>query len=106
MLGWRESRRDESYPRSAVSDGTSRLTLWQAQSDTPVSFDRKHNIGLHHLAIEVDSEAALNSFAEAIAAYPGVDIEFLPELVGSGPRKHMIFTEPGGIRLELIWAGE
>ena len=30
----------------------------------------------------------------------------MPELLGSGPRKHMIFFEPGGIRLELIWSGE
>ena len=106
VLGWSESGRDESYPRSSVSDGVSRLTLWQVSDDrAPAAFDRRHNIGLHHLAIEVPTEAALDAFAAKIAAYPGAEIEFLPEPVGAGPRKHMMFTEPGGIRLELIWPG-
>ena len=106
VLGWQEAGRDESYPRTSVTDGISRLTLWQVADDTaPNAFDRRHNIGLHHLAIEVPSESDLNALAEQVAAFPGVDIEFLPEPVGSGPRKHMMFAEPGGIRLELIWPG-
>ena len=106
VLGWEESGRDESYPRSAVGDGTSRLTLWQvSDSRDPVAFDRRHNIGLHHLAIAVPDEATLNMLADKVAAHPGVVVEFMPELVGDGPRKHMMFTEPGGIRLELIWSG-
>ena len=52
-----------------------------------------------------DDLDALDAFAAKIAAYPGAEIEFLPEPVGAGPRKHMMFTEPGGIRLELIWPG-
>lgn len=28
-LGWEESGRDETYPRSAVGDGCIRLTLWE-----------------------------------------------------------------------------
>ena len=44
--------------------------------------------------------------AEKDRAWPGISIEFMPELVGQGPRKHMMFAEPGGIRLELIWSGE
>ena len=107
VLGWQESGRDESYPRSAVSDGTSRLTLWQVSDDRdPAEFDRRHNIGLHHLAIEVESLEALHEFAEKIAAWPGANIEFLPEPMGQGPRHHLMFTEPGGIRLELVWPGE
>ena len=106
VLGWSESGRDESYPRSSVSDGVSRLTLWQVSDDrAPTAFDWRHNIGLHHLAIEVPTEAALDAFAAKIAAYPSAEIEFLPEPLGAGPRKHMMFTEPGGIRLELIWPG-
>jgi len=34
-----------------------------------------------------------------------VSVEFMPEFMGQGPRKHMIFAEPGGIRLELFWQG-
>jgi catechol 2,3-dioxygenase-like lactoylglutathione lyase family enzyme len=106
VLGWEESGRDDSYPRTSVSDGVSRLTLWQVASDrAPTDFDRRHNIGLHHLAIEVPSEAALASFAEKIATHPEANIEFLPEPMGAGPRKHMMFAELGGIQLELIWPG-
>ena len=107
VLGWQESGRDESYPRTAVSDGRVRLTLWQVDRALAVeAFNRRKNIGLHHLALGVDSEAELDALAEKVCAWPGVEVEFLPELVGSGPRKHMMFAEPGGIRLELIWSGQ
>ena len=106
-LGWDESGRDDSYPRTAVSDGKVRLTLWQVDHQQGVQeFDRRKNIGLHHLALEVDSEEKLNELANQVAAYPGVEMAFLPEPVGQGPRKHMMFHEPGGIRLELIWPGQ
>ncbi len=105
-LGWEESGRDASYPRSAVSDGTVRLTLWEVDHSLPVNeFDYRKNIGLHHFALAVDSEAKLNEIAESVKNYPGVSIEFMPELMGTGPRKHMIFNEPGGIRIEFIWPG-
>lgn len=107
VLGWQEIARDETYPRNSITDGHLRLTLWQAsRSAKAVDFDRMSNIGLHHLALTVRSEAELNRLAATIAAYDGVTLEFMPELVGKGPRKHMMFAEPGGIRLELIWSGE
>ena len=106
-LGWQESGRDQSYPRTAVSDGVVRLTLWQVDHALDVEpFHRCKNIGLHHLALEVPTEAALNELAEKVSAWPGIEIEFMPEFVGSGPRKHMMFCEPGGIRIEFIWQGE
>ena len=106
-LGWSESGRDDSYPRSAVSDGSLRLTLWQVDHNLSVSdFHRRKNIGLHHLAIEVESEQGLVDLGDKVSRYPGVEIEFMPEPVGQGPRQHMMFTEPGGIRLELIWPGQ
>lgn len=107
VLGWQEAARDDSYPRNSVTDGTLRLTLWQVDHSSPlVGFDRRHNIGLHHLALTVPSEADLDRLATKIAAWPDVKIEFMPELLGDGPRKHMMFAEPGGIRLELIWKGD
>ncbi|WP_317057155.1 VOC family protein [Roseovarius rhodophyticola] len=107
VLGWSESGRDDSYPRSAVSDGTSRLTLWQvAQDPPPRAFDRRQNIGLHHLALEVATRAELDEMHARIRAYPGATVEFAPEPMGQGPRHHMMFAEPGGIRLELVWPGE
>ena len=105
-LKWTESGRDPSYPRSAVSDGKIRLTLWQVDQSLNIGpFHRRKNIGLHHLALQVDSKHQLEVLAGEISQYPGVEIEFLPELVGDGPRMHMMFAEPGGIRLELIWSG-
>ncbi len=87
-----------------MTDGHLRLTLWQVDSTSEITaFDRRHNIGLHHLALEVESSEKLDALAEKVSAYPGVEVEFMPELMGSGPRRHMMFAEPGGIRLELIW---
>jgi len=107
ILGWQEIARDETYPRTTITDGQLRLTLWQATTVTrTVDFDRRSNIGLHHLALTVASEADLNRLAALIASRHGVAVEFMPELVGKGPRKHMMFAEPGGIRLELIWPGQ
>lgn len=105
-LGWEESGYDESYPRTAVSDGVVRLTLWQVDHGLEIAeFQRRKNVGLHHLALEVASEEKLNDLYEKISHYPGCTIERAPELMGNGPRKHMMFAEPGGIRLELTWPG-
>ena len=105
-LGWEESGRDGSYPRSAVSDGSIRLTLWQVDHGLEVNqFQFRQNVGLHHFALELASEKELNEVAERVKSWPGVGIEFMPELLGEGPRKHMIFFEPGGIRIEFIWPG-
>jgi len=103
-LGWEMLARDDSYPRTTVSDGTCRLTLWQAdKSQSIASFDRKTNIGLHHLALEVATKEELITLSKKVSAWPGVAIEFLPEPLSGGPRQHMMFAEPGGIRLEIIW---
>jgi len=107
LLGWEESGRDPSYPRTAVSDGAVRLTLWQVDRELEnEAFDRRKNIGLHHLALEVPTEADLNAVAEKLQQAEGVEIEFMPELVGAGPRRHMMCYEPGGIRVEFIWPGK
>jgi len=106
LLGWKLLARDDSYPRTTVSDGEARFTLWQVDQTRPMcEFDRRSNIGLHHVALEVKSEEQLQKLADRIRGWPGVTIEFEPEPLGGGPRKHMMFTEPGGIRLEIIWTG-
>jgi len=107
ILGWEESGRDDSYPRTAVSDGVVRLTLWQVdKSLNVVTFDRRKNIGLHHLALNVASEQELINIHDKIKNQKNISIEFPPELVGQGPRKHMMCNEPGGIRIEFIWQGQ
>ncbi|GAB1267321.1 hypothetical protein NBRC116493_05740 [Aurantivibrio infirmus] len=106
LLGWSESGRDDSYPRTAVSDGHVRLTLWQVDKNLDIEeFDRRKNIGLHHLALDVQSEQQLIDIYEKLKTQDDVNIEFAPELVGQGPRKHMMCNEPGGIRIEFIWQG-
>lgn len=105
VLGWDVKARDPSYPRSTVTDGTVRLTLWQVQTHNPAPFDRKSVLGLHHLALSVETEADLNDLASLLATTPDVIIEFPPELMGAGPRKHMMVAEPGGLRIEFLWPG-
>lgn len=103
-LGWNEAGRDNSYPRTSVTDGQVRLTLWQIDHSNPThEFDRRANVGLHHLALAVQNESDLSALAEQLSSKPDVTIEFMPELVGNGPRKHMMCYEPGGIRIEFIW---
>lgn len=106
LLGWQESGRDMSYPRTAVTDGHVRLTLWQVDEQLSVEpFHRRKNVGLHHLAIEVPTEGDLKAIHRSLAATEGVVIEFPPEPLSGGPREHMMCHEPGGIRIEFIWPG-
>ncbi len=53
-LHFRQVGERPEYPAVFVSDGEVMVTLWQAEdpaSATP--FDRRRNIGLHHLALRV-----------------------------------------------------
>jgi len=101
-LGWKLRGQDKSYPASFVTDGNMLITLWRATDpEKAVAFDRKNNIGLHHLAISVSSSAALDSLYEQFKKLPNVRIEFAPELAYGGPARHMMIREPGGNRLEF-----
>jgi len=104
ILGWSEVRRDSNYPAIFVTDGVLMVTLWKTKSDSPKIFDRKENIGLHHLALSVDNFEVLNSIHKTLESN-GIEIEFSPELLRDGPAKHMIHMmcyEPSGIRIEFI----
>ena len=86
-----------------MTNGKAFVTLWQSDQGAKY-FDNKANIGLHHFALEVENEAALHAAFKKVADYLGVKMEFEPELLNEGPAKHCIFYEPGGIRMEFIWA--
>lgn len=92
------------YPAVFVSDGKTMITLWQATDPTRiVEFDRKNVIGLHHLALAVDGTAALESLYQELKKDNRVSIEFAPEPLGSGTKRHMMCNIPGGgIRIEFI----
>lgn len=100
-LGFKLLGRDSKYPATFMNNGEMGVTLWQT-GEKSVAFDRKHNVGLHHLAIKVVSFEALDSLYETVKEIPGVVVEFSPELSYGGPAKHMIIREPSGNRIELI----
>jgi catechol 2,3-dioxygenase-like lactoylglutathione lyase family enzyme len=102
-LGWRVVGRNDAYPSAFVSDGTVMLTLWRvADPDAATPFDRRANVGLHHLALAVDDAAALDAAFERVRAHPGVAIEFAPGPIRPGAeQRHFICAMPGGLRLEF-----
>ena len=101
-LGWTVVGENQSYPASFVSDGNGIVTLWQVEDQaTCVPFDRRRNIGLHHLALKVVDRGALEALHARVAAWPGTVIEFAPERSGKGPKVHFMVQEPGGTRIEF-----
>lgn len=102
-LGWRKAGGIEDYPSVFVTDGNMFLTLWRVTDPaTAADFDRKNNVGLHHLAITVESLEALDMLHEKFKTVEGLRIEFAPEYLGNGPTTHMMIREPSGNRLEFI----
>lgn len=104
LLGWEEVRRDDKYPAIFVTDGKNMITLWKAKEHETVAFNRNKNIGLHHIAFNVESEEALNELY-SIMQTNDIEIEFAPEFLRNGPARHMMCYEPSGIRVEFIWPG-
>lgn len=103
-LGWKQVGERPEYPAVFVSDGYIRLTLWEIRNrENPVAFDRKSNVGLHHLAFKVESADALAEIFHRVSTWPGTRVEFVPELLGKGPKTHAMIYEPGGIRIEFAY---
>jgi catechol 2,3-dioxygenase-like lactoylglutathione lyase family enzyme len=102
VLGFRIVREVPDYPARFISNGKSFLTLWQTDPDA-ADFNRRKAVGLHHFALAVDSEQALNEIFDKARLFQGVRVDFSPEALGTGGARHCMLFEPGGIRLELIW---
>ena len=102
-LGFRVAGERPDYPARFVSDGTTLLTLWQVSDPAHATrFDRRANIGLHHLALAVADEAALETVHARVSGHPGVTVEFAPEPIRAGSSiRHFICAMPGGIRIEF-----
>jgi catechol 2,3-dioxygenase-like lactoylglutathione lyase family enzyme len=104
-LGFAKIGESPSYPAVFLSEASSGsiITLWQA-SEGANEFDRKSNVGLHHLAMKVPSEEALDAAYEAVLKVPGATSEFSPEPFGFG--KHAMVLDPSGVRVELAYHKE
>jgi catechol 2,3-dioxygenase-like lactoylglutathione lyase family enzyme len=102
-LGWKVVARNESYPSAFISDGAIMLTLWQVEDPaTATAFDRRANIGLHHIALAVADEPALHKVFGTVSENPKVTIEFAPQPISTGSEtKHFICAMPGGLRIEF-----
>ena len=102
-LGFEQVGEVPDYPAFFLSDGTTMITLWQAENPrTATPFDRKNVIGLHHFALNVEGKTALEVLHKKLEATENVEVEFAPESLGGGPINHMMCTIPGGIRMEFI----
>jgi catechol 2,3-dioxygenase-like lactoylglutathione lyase family enzyme len=103
LLGFDEVGGVPAYPSIFVSDGTILLTLWRAADPlTARAFDRRANIGLHHLSFAVVDDAALDKTWEKVSAHPEVVVDAPPGPIrpGSTTRHFLVFI-PGGIRIEF-----
>jgi lactoylglutathione lyase len=106
-LGWKHAGGYPDYPSVFVTDGNIFVTLWQTKNiEDVVEFDRKNNVGLHHLALTVANEEILKVLHQRCKLLPSVIIEFPPELNGKGPSIHMMIREPSGNRIEFTYTPE
>ena len=103
-LGWRVVGERADYPALFVSDGHDVVTLWQVESPgKAIPFDRRANVGLHHFALAVLDQIGLDALYKRVSGWPGVVVEFGPELSGAGPKIHFIVREPSGVRIEFAF---
>jgi catechol 2,3-dioxygenase-like lactoylglutathione lyase family enzyme len=66
-LGWRIVGERPDYPAVFVSDGHDVVTLWQVESPgQAIPFDRRANVGLHHLALAVVDQIDLDTLYKSV----------------------------------------
>lgn len=100
-LGFKIVGGNPKYPAQFVSNGHCTVTLWRADApDKANEFNRKQNLGLHHLALRVQSRH-LESLFESLRNWPGVKVEKETSIDGKGPNQHFFISMPGGPRLEF-----
>jgi len=105
-LGWQLGGRDPSYPAAFVTDGAVLVSLWQVEDPAnATAFNRRRNVGLHHLALEVADTETLNHLHKRLSRMKGVRVEFSPEPNRGGPTIHMMVYEPSGNRIEFTVPG-
>ena len=84
-----------------LSGPGSSIGLREAQSEREQPFDR-YEVGLHHLALEASSRAAVDERAAWVRSQ-GLEIESGPEEYGYSPGYYAVFFfDPDGIKLEIV----
>jgi len=103
VLGFEQVAEKPDYPAVFVSDGAVMITIWQAQ-ESARGFDRRGNVGLHHLALAIAPGVGIDALHERLVASGQVSIEFAPQPIGAGGARHLMCVIPGGVRLEIFAA--
>ena len=84
-----------------LSGPGSEIGLREAQTESEGPYDR-YRVGLHHLALEVASRAAVDERTEWLRSQ-GAEIESGPEEYAYMPGYYAVFFyDPDGIKLELV----
>jgi glyoxylase I family protein len=103
-LGWHrvhevEGERGETI--SYVLGPGSSIGLREAQTPSDEPYDR-YRVGLHHVAVEAPSRAAVNERADWVRSQ-GAEIESGPEEYWYLPGYYAVFFyDPDGIKLEIV----
>lgn len=105
-LGFKRIGGQKSYPSIFLTDGSVMLTIWEVKNSPHVDFDRRTNVGLHHLAIKVPTLDALKKIYCKVKRYPGAKVEFSPRQIENTPLTHMMCFEPCGCRIEFTHHAE
>ncbi|MBG9997919.1 VOC family protein [Pseudoalteromonas sp. NSLLW24] len=106
VLGFKTLGSDPTYPAYFLSNNKITITLWRVKNDEKrVEFNRAENVGLHHLALSVESIKKLSELHTHLKMQNNIIIEFAPENLGKGPTQHMMIREPSGNRIEFIARG-
>ena len=99
FLGWKIIKENPDYPSFFVKGGETILTIWKAQVDSPIQFNRKFNLGLHHLALLVETKEELIDLHEKFESSKYI-VEFGPR--PNGENLHFMLEGPSKIRIEFI----
>jgi lactoylglutathione lyase len=105
-IGFEKAGGDEAYPSIFLSDGSSLITIWQTDEGAN-AFDRRKNVGLHHLAIRVPSAEALDKVYDIASKVPGARVDgegaCKPQPMDGFHITHAIVYDPSGVRIEFAY---
>jgi glyoxylase I family protein len=103
-LGWHRLSEVEGERGETIwylEGGVTSIGLREAQSALDEAYDR-YAVGLHHLAFEASSRAAVNERAEWVRTHGGL-LESEPQEYTYSPGYYAVFFyDPDGLKLEVL----